>query len=298
MNRLKLSYFKLLELEHRPIFEHYLKEIKGLSSCEYNFRSLFVWKDSFPVKWAELNSRLLIYEEDEDYLLMPLGEKISASQLRNISEVFIASGLSGRYSFLREEDVEGIPGLDEFFKIHKNEGFGDYIYLSEKLATLRGPLSKKKNLVSQFRRNNPNYKCVAPDKDMLLDCFCLAKEWAAAHGELSLTMKQELLALSRCLKYFEELSFEALTLVDEGRLIAFSIFAPHDAKSYIINFEKSVANAKGSSQTINMEAALRIKNKGQYINREQDLGIPGLRKAKMSYYPDVFLNSYSLEPLL
>jgi hypothetical protein len=297
MDSLNIGAFEPLRIEYQSLFDEYLTHFRSLFPCEYSFRDLFTWQASFPVSWTIYQSRLLIYESSEDYLLQPVGDYFSAYALREISESFIKKGLSGRISFVAQDCVENAIALEDYFKISVDEGMADYIYLTEKLAELKGKLSKKKNLVSQFRRNNPKYKCKMLDKHLIKDCKRLLGEWSLGKDLDSLTMRQEKTALDVCFKHFDDLNMEGLALFVDDKLLAFSIFSPHGKDTYIVHFEKCDLEVKGAYQTINWETARHLQKKCKYLNREQDLGLPGLRKAKKSYYPELLLKSYFLEPL-
>jgi hypothetical protein len=296
MSSLKITDFEPLKIEYQGLFDEYLTHFRSLFPCEYSFRDLFVWRESFPAVWTVYKSRLLIYETVEDYLLQPVGEHFAAYELKEISDVFRAEGFSGNFSFVTEGYVKNALALDDYFKVSSDEDMADYIYLTDKLAELKGKLSKKKNLVSQFKRNNPKYKCRLIDKHIIKDCKKLFSQWSSEKDE-DLTMLQERKALNNCFKHFDKLDVEGLALFVNDKIVAFSIFSPHGRNAYIVHFEKCDLNVKGVFQAINWETAKYLRDKCKYINREQDLGIPGLRKSKKSYYPELMLGSCSLEPL-
>lgn len=296
MSCLKIADFEPLRIEYQGLFDEYLTHFRSLFPCEYSFRDLFSWRESFPVVWTVYRSRLLIYEAAEDYLLQPVGDHFSAHCLREISESFRREGFSGRIGFVTQDYVDNALALEDYFKVTSDEDMSDYIYLTEKLVGLKGKLSKKKNLVSQFKRNNPKYKCRKIDRRLLKDCKKLIGEWNRGKDEDSLTMRQERSALNNCFKHFEKLNMEGLALLVGDKLLAFSIFSPHGKDAYVVHFEKCDLNIKGAYQAINWETARYLSDKCKYINREQDLGIPGLRKAKKSYYPELMLKSYFLDP--
>jgi len=107
------------------------------------------------------------------------------------------------------------------------------------------------------------------------------------------------LALRRAFELFDDLEGEGLVVLVDGRVVAFSIFSRHIDGTCLVNFEKADHGMSGLSQYLNRVTAERLLGKGcLFVNREQDLGIPGLRKSKRSYDPDFLLENYSLIPRL
>jgi len=106
---------------------------------------------------------------------------------------------------------------------------------------------------------------------------------------------RELAALEYTLKHFEELQQQGLLITVDGKPVAFSIFEPINPSTVAIHFERALRSYKGLYQVINWETAKVIAEQGfEYINREEDLGDPGLRDAKLSYHPIQIIPAYEL----
>jgi hypothetical protein len=97
------------------------------------------------------------------------------------------------------------------------------------------------------------------------------------------------------MNYFTELGLQGVKISRGDDMVAFSIFSPLNANMVDVHFEKFDPEVKGSSQVINWETAKFLSGKYKYINREQDLGIEGLRRAKQSYDPEYIVSAYFLE---
>ena len=95
---------------------------------------------------------------------------------------------------------------------------------------------------------------------------------------------------------YRELGLHGLSLLSGGNIEAFAIFSPINSDSWTVHFEKARSDCKGAAQVINQRTAQYLLGKCEYINREQDLGIPGLRQAKQSYLPDRMLKDFLLIP--
>ncbi|MBF0300261.1 MAG: DUF2156 domain-containing protein, partial [Oligoflexia bacterium] len=132
----------------------------------------------------------------------------------------------------------------------------------------------------------------------LVKCIELAELWCkitSMCGDPAF-IKEEL-ALKKALLYFKELELEGLLLYSSvaGEVQAFTIFSKLNDDTADIHFEKSNIEIHGASQIINWETAKYLANRYKFLNREQDLGILGLRQAKKSYAPEFVYRSYILK---
>ncbi|OGV32039.1 MAG: hypothetical protein A2020_14015 [Lentisphaerae bacterium GWF2_45_14] len=283
-----------LEIGHQKVFDDYYRNFPGFYSCEYSFRTLYLWNDSYPVKWKIHSSRLLIYHAGTDFIMFPPGKPFTVQEFLKISDLFASRGYSGNYSFVPKKYVEDNPELKNHFYIKHNSGNADYVYSAEKLMTLSGRLSKKKNLIAQFERKNPAYLCRPLNSSELLYASGLSLEWENGNSRPLHPLSMETKAIRRAIEYFSELNLETLGIFSENKFEAYSIFSFFCNETYLVHFEKSNPEQKGAFQTINRETAKYLRSKCRFINREQDLGIPGLRKAKQSYHPDFMISTYML----
>jgi len=107
-------------------------------------------------------------------------------------------------------------------------------------------------------------------------------------------LQEEHAALKQALGIIHSSLMDGLAITIEGKVVAFSIFSRLTPSTYDIHFEKSDLSFKGSAQVINNETAKYLKDKCQYMNREQDLGIKGLRQAKLSWDPHIVFKPFIL----
>lgn len=283
-----------LEIEHQKLFDDFYGKYPAFYPCEYSFRTLCMWNESYPAKWKIHDSRLLIYHQSADFIMFPPGEAFSIGEFMEISDSFVSCGHSGDYSFVPEKYVEENPELKKYFYIKHNSGNSDYVYSLEKLLNLSGRLSRKKNLVSQFSRNNPDAFCRKLTGSELAHAAELSLEWENGSSRSDHPLSMESKAIGRAVEYFDELKLESVGLFSGNKLEAYSVFSRFCNDTYLVHFEKSNPGQKGAFQTINHETAKYLEGKCRFINREQDLGLPGLRKAKQSYHPDFMISTYML----
>lgn len=164
----------------------------------------------------------------------------------------------------------------------------DYIYLSERLATLKGKkLSAKRNHINRFAENNPDWSYEAITKDNIAECEAMLLKWASLKDGPA--RADEVSVAKKALKHFFEFEFTGGLIRAKGEVIAFTMGERLCDDTFIVHFEKAFADIQGAYQIINREFVRALNGKYKYINREEDTGNENLRKAKLSYHPDILL---------
>lgn len=267
-------------------------------SCEYSFPNLFIWAEVFHTCLTFFNDRLYIHMPTIDELLFPCGESWPRpEELAVVSAGMRKAFFSGTVAHVPEAYMKEYPEVTEFFSVRPMDDANDeYIYRTDALAALHGAkLSKKRNLISQFERNYERFEVKTVTSEDFYTLISLTEHWRLEHQD-DQRVENERCAISRALKNYNELGFEGLMLVAEGEIKAYAVFSRLNSQSYTIQFEKALHDCKGASQVITHQTAIHLSDKCKYINREQDLGIPGLRQAKLSYAPDHMLKDFFLIP--
>ena len=184
-------------------------------------------------------------------------------------------------------------------KIEEAPDLSDYIYNQEDLAGLPGSkYSKKRNHINQFRKKYPEFRLELISPENFKTVCTLEKTWFSESSE-SLDLQQEAEIICAALKNYEEFALKAgmkggiLFVGQEPAAFCLSSTLSPDVTD--IHFEKCLSSfaRDGGYAVINNEYAKTITTK--YINREEDLGIEGLRKAKRSYYPEILLPKFNVE---
>ncbi|MBU4486196.1 MAG: DUF2156 domain-containing protein [Candidatus Delongbacteria bacterium] len=293
--KLELSKFKNIEPQDIDDIKNYLRKYQ-FDTCDYNIVNLFSWGHFLNLKWRMYKDRLLFYNFSSQFMLFPLGEVFSASEMSAISEMIENDGYKGNFVSVPEDYIEKNIEINDKFTPVYDEGNSDYLYLSENLASLGGKkLQKKKNLISQFRRNYRSYKTEIFRDDHIELCLNLAVKWCKDQNEICDEERQlEFNVLEKAIRNHTILGLEGLLLFYEENLVAFALFSEQKHDTATVHFEKYDADYKGSGQIINQETAIYLQAEYKYINREQDLGKEGLRKAKSSYAPERLIPTYRL----
>jgi hypothetical protein len=172
--------------------------------------------------------------------------------------------------------------------------YSDYVYLRENLATLTGKkYQPKRNHINRFKKEYPDYTYVPITLDTIRDCLSVEAEWQKSNdlkqGEKADDENQ---AVIYALTHFEELGLTGGILYVNDRAVAFTYGMPINRDTFGVHVEKADVRMNGVGSMINNEFAKRIPEQYMYVNREEDLGIEGLRKAKLSYYPEIILDKY------
>jgi len=288
-----------LELSDRPVVETALLASPE-QSCEFAFSNLFNWCGSYRTKWAMFDGLLAIWMEANDmFLLAETGRPMRTEDCLAVSREMRRAGHSGILYHIRRETLDRLPDLKNFFMAEEmSDEFGEYLYDVERLAFLPGEfLSKKRNMIAQFRRNFPDHRIEVNAAERIPAARQLAADWfAAQESPDSVELRHEADALDRAFLHWRDLGMDFLTVVCGDRVAAFSMLCPINEQVWGEPFEKADHSFKGASQFITSESARHLIGRAKLLNREQDLGIPGLRQAKRSYAPALFLKNYMLTP--
>jgi uncharacterized protein len=266
----------------------------------YTFATLAAWQSYYQYAWhfAEPETLFIscILEPDQHrHLLQPLGEfpaAISQKLLERASALPYPLKITGA----SENFIRNNPDFSRSFSIAEDRSVSNYLYSAELLSQLPGrKYSKKRNLLAQA---SSLYQWSAEPLTgaMTISCFevldsIIKEEHPLVEGMLA----RELTALEYTLRHFDELHQRGLLLFVAGRPVAFSIYEAIGPTTVAIHFERALRSYKGLYQVINWETAKVIAAQGfQFINREEDLGDPGLRDAKLSYHPIQIIPAYEL----
>ncbi|ACN13738.1 conserved hypothetical protein [Desulforapulum autotrophicum HRM2] len=290
-----LPSFKSVELQDRNTITSYTHAF-GPMSCEYSFANLFAWRNIYDISWTLVHERLVIHDGVEGYTLMPIGPSMAPTELVELSLSLVAAGMPGDISLVPAEYVMAHPELNRDYTLVEDRDFDDYLYTTMALAELKGrKLHKKRNLVSQFNRQYPDARIKTLTPPVRALCLDLAEHLYQANATITRTVSEEHRAMNEAFNYFDALGLGGIAILVQGAVRAFAVFSPLNDTTYDIHFEKSDHEFKGVSQAINHATAVHLKEKCRLINREQDMGIPGLRRAKLSYGPQRLVTTLTLK---
>lgn len=285
--------FKKLDLEDKRILDSYIYPYKFLS-CEYSFASLYIWKDACDVQYAIYKKALILKKKDFDgnyHFMQPIG--YSCEDLKNIIDTLkhYREEHHMRYLFkdLEESFIEEVEELIEENNrlcIKEDRDNFDYLYEAQNFKTYSGKkLHSKRNHYNQFVRNY-NYEVVdIVEEKVIKDVIDAAEKWYFENDDRNDKLFYELQSIKNIAKNMERLNLKGIAVYVDGKISAFSIGESLNEKLAVIHIEKGDKNVQGVYSFIAREFVDRCFGDVEIINREQDLGIEGLRIAKMSYHP-------------
>lgn len=286
--------FKRAELEDKEMMDHFFRHHTS-RSCERTFANVYLWSRQYPVKWAVVEDALIFKSEDETHLAYayPAGEP---QNVKKALEILMEYSRERKVPFaMYNVTPDHFAQLEEWypgrFQIEYDRDSADYVYESEKLATLSGKkLHGKRNHINKFKsmyEGRWSYEKLT--KDNVEDCFQMALRWRNDNGcEEDPEKRGEICVTLNSLRLFEELGLTGGVLRIDGEVVAFTIGEPVCSDTFVVHIEKAYADIQGAYPMINQQFVEHECMGYQYINREEDTGAEGLRKAKLSYRP-VFL---------
>ena len=261
----------------------------GERGCEYSLANLNLWGRQ---RAAFLDGFLVLFSQFERNSVypFPVGKGDIKPVLDAIIEDARERGIVCRLTGLTAENTmlleELYPGK---FRFYPDRDGCDYVYRIEDLADLKGrKFQKKRNHLNRFREEHPDCETVPITLQSLPALEEMIAQWYKNRDD-DRDYHLEQYALHRALCHMEELDLEGIMLTENGRILAFSMGSPLSETTFDIHFEKAVEDVDGAYPAINQAFAAHLRKKYprlEYLDREDDMGIPGLRKAKLSYNPD------------
>jgi len=286
--------FKTFSLKDRNLIQGFLDQHKPVS-CEYSFFNLFCWQKVYDLCFCIYKDRLLVLDKKDNYFLMPLGKPLAPEKLAELSQNMKHLRKACDIAIVPNEYIITNPQIRKYYSLAPQKDSDEYIYSVKKLADLKGKkLQKKKNLISQFKRKNPAFCVKRIQGPLIKKLLELARNILSTSKGRIKSLQEEHSALKQALGIIDRSLMDGLAITVEGKVVAFSIFSRLTPSTYDIHFEKSDLSFKGATQVINHETAKYLKHKCEYVNREQDLGIKGLRQAKLSWDPQILFRPFLL----
>lgn len=285
--------FRKLTVDDKKLFQSYID--KNDLGWEYNFATVFLWDVNDTMMMATEDGILFIYNTFYNSIVfMPPYMKNDSDFLKavgKISEYAREKKIVYRLRGLRPEQA---ALLDETkFLTASSRNDYDYIYNSDDLKYLRGKaFHSKRNFVTRFE-NTYNYTVsdyTPEDYDGLMALYEIWKD-ESSHSTLEVEKK----AVERAFKYHKQLDLRIAVIKVDGKYAGFSVSSIECNGIVHTIFEKGLTEYVGIYQAINKFAAQRYFPDGTFVNRQEDMGIEGLRRAKLSYNPVILYEKHFAE---
>lgn len=275
----------------------YEKYVKGDMRSSYNFVTGYIWSGKDTVKICEKGGCLIILWDNEKGFGMqyPQGKSENKAELiKECCQYLEGRGKRPEFYFLNEADVLELKSImPDTFVFDYDRDNCDYIYDSSKLISLSGKkLHSKKNHLNSFRRNY-NFRYRRMLQSDIPDCKALFNTWYDEKNGDENYLEESKTATFKLLDNIDNLGLIGGVIEVEGKIIACSVGERISDDTALIHIEFADRNYSGSYATINQQFVEHEWSDCLYINREEDMGDEGLRRAKESYQPIKLINVYS-----
>ncbi|ETA82102.1 DUF2156 domain-containing protein [Youngiibacter fragilis] len=275
-----------LDLASRAVFNGYLKPFRYIAST-YSFTNLYLWRRMQNIRFHADADALYIVKGRKDPTFLPPVVKDSGNASRSYSKLIshlLENGMPLRIRDARAEDVELMLSLGLEFEATEDIDNNEYVYLVEKLRTFSGKkLHSKKNHYNNFIKN---YEFeTKPLEDSREEAKEFARKWFSESSQ-SESLLEELNGIIELLDNMEHFDIVGLSVFIDGHCHGFTIMEILNSDCILNHIEKADQSINGL-YTFIIKTVLDSYGEGiRYTNREQDLGIPGLRKSKQSLHPE------------
>lgn len=291
--------FKVIGIEDKEIIEEYIIP-SNERDCDLSFANLCSWQFITESSYAVMDGLLVIRFAHPKWgheYFMPMNKRGEADR---------AQALQVLEQLTREADTKqeplclrGVsPALEEEladsrlgnFNFVKDRDYFDYVYQRQDLAELKGKhYQPKRNHVNKFKREY-NFTAEPLTQQAVAECLEFEASWCRVHGyEEDENILNERQAMVYAFEHWERLGLRGLVIRVEGKVAAFTFGAPINHDTFGVHFEKADIRIDGAYSAVNQFFAASLPEEYVYLNREEDLGIPGLRQAKLSYQPAFLL---------
>lgn len=298
--------FCKIELKHKEIFDKYLAQ-DNLALSDINFTNCYMWRHAREISFAEVAGNLIIktqYPAQAPYIFYPIGSGDKKASLDSMLQEFKAQNLSLQIRALSKEQASELEQFYPHAKPVANRDKFDYIYSVSELITLSGrKYHKKKNHLNYFLQEYAHFAYEAIDSSNIAQLQAVNNAWFEANPNKSDGLKFENLGINDALNSFEALGLKGGLIRIDSQIAAFSFgetipctlsYEGVSGGVVVMHIEKADSQFRGIFQAINQQVLEHCFAQCAWVNREEDLGIEGLRKAKLSYQPTFLLEKFEV----
>lgn len=288
-----------------PIDKQWVSEIgfkADYMNMEYSFGILYLWKDTYGTKIAKVDGFLTAFSSysgengEHSSYLFPIGDGDVKPVIEKLKQDAHEKGKKLLIYGVTDKTKAILESLfpDRFeYKLYRTNF--EYIYNVSDMATLSGKkYHSKRNHITRFEREyfNWSYETITPEN--LPECMKMCDKWYVENDiENSPGLQDEKHAIDLAMNDFFDLGYEGGLIRYNGEVVAFTFGEKLNSNTFILHVEKAFYYMTGGYAIINREfAANHLMGKYDYVNREDDVGDENIRKAKLSYRPEILLEKY------
>ncbi len=290
--------FRPVRLEDRATIERFTMS-SDITNCDLSFANMFCWQEVYHSAWAIVDGFLVIrfHIDGGDRLgyMQPVGEGDCARIIPALREDAHAHGQRLRIIGLTDRGREMIRQMHiGQFAFESDRALEDYVYAADDLRNLPGRrYQPKRNHINRFMAEYPDYRYEELTPDRFDECMQLEREWRRNHEGHTSELCAEQRAMQRAFAHFAELGMTGGCIYVGERMVAFTYGSAVNDHTFDTHVEKADTDYDGAFTVINCLFARHLPERFTLINREEDLGIEGLRRAKLSYHPAVIQHKFT-----
>ncbi len=286
--------FQPLEKEYKPIFDDLFLRFPPQIS-EFTFTNLYSWRKIYNLSLAKLGDFIILRsgKDNQKRYFMPLGEgsikTVIAQILKEINAIFIRI----------PERVAGLFSTSNDFKVEPDRDNFDYLFKTEELIALKGrKYDGKRNLINKFK-SMYKYEYQKLDHSNIKECLDFEERWCTVKNCDSIEgLNNERQAIQEMMDNCSDFGLIAGAIKVDGKTCALAISEKLNKNTLVFHILKADPGMPGLYQTITNEFLKHEAGDFEYVNFEQDLGVSGLRKAKLSYNPVELIKKFTLSPVV
>lgn len=290
--------FRPVRLEDRATIERFTMS-SDITNCDLSFANMFCWQEVYHSAWAIVDGFLVIrfHIDGGDRLgyMQPVGEGDCARIIPALREEAHAHGQRLRIIGLTDRGREMIRQMHiGQFAFESDRALEDYVYAADDLRNLPGRrYQPKRNHINRFMAEYPDYRYEELTPDRFDECMQLEREWRRNHEGHTSELCAEQRAMQRAFAHFAKLGMTGGCIYVGERMVAFTYGSAVNDHTFDTHVEKADTDYDGAFTVINCLFARHLPERFTLINREEDLGIEGLRRAKLSYHPAVIQHKFT-----
>lgn len=293
--------FKAIVLEDKAWINKYLKE-SAYQGCEFSFSTMMMWKGVYNTEVTDYMEtmcyRCYVADEGKYIYAFPAGNGDKKAAIEGIlalakeqGQTFVISGFEKEWADWMEKQ------FPNQFEISTSRDDWDYVYSVEALSTLAGgKYHGKRNHIARFKDSDAwRYERLCAEN--IEECRAMSDAWYYAQidaGNKSVLKEKPI--LNYALDHMEELELVGGVLYLGEKVVAFTVGEAMREDTFHVHIEKAYSNIQGAYPMINQQFVLHEMQDFTFVNREEDDGLPGLRRAKESYYPVKMIEKYTAVP--
>jgi len=296
----KLDFHKP-KIQHRDCLQSILS-LSGDLNSESAFGTLYLWCDAYDINVCVYKNILF------KMTTRPFPQYDFPKGIKNLNELKVAIELlredalerklkEFRLTKLLDSELELLSkAFPSKFTFSESRNDFDYIYSISDLANLKGKkYHSKRNHISKFNKLY-NWEYTKLSASNAQECLNFFRKWFKLNTDKeSLTKISEYSALERAFKDYNLLNLTGSAIKVDGKMIACTVGERINSSTLLVHFEKAFSEFEGSYSVINNEFCKDQESEYELVNREEDMGIPGLRKSKLSYKPKFLVKKYNIK---